>query len=99
MIPDIVKRLRVWAEDDVRTLIREQHRSGLHIDDVDGEKWAGLMEEAADEIERLRETLQIIRDGDFGYDSAEINALNKIIDAALKPSVKVGYKWKEIINQ
>ena len=50
-----------------------------------------LTGDMVNEIERLRKdslilsgALEEIRGGDYGYDTAEVTALHKIIDAALK---------------
>jgi len=52
---DIADQLRYWAENDVLEIgRREPHMFDVH----DAEKWAGLMEQGADEIDRLREALK-----------------------------------------
>ena len=51
---DIVERLREWAEEDVRAIARDMPTMGLKIEPGDIETWGDLMDEAADEIGKLR---------------------------------------------
>ena len=52
---DIVKRLRMWAEDDLRGIAQDAPVMGLKIEPKELRMWAALMDEAAVEIERLRQ--------------------------------------------
>ena len=49
----LVERLRAWAEDDLRELARDVPVMGLRIEASELRLWADLMDEAADEIDRL----------------------------------------------
>jgi hypothetical protein len=53
-----VKRLREWAEEDVRAIARDMPIMGIQVDAGDLEIWGDLMDEAADEIERLEKMVE-----------------------------------------
>jgi hypothetical protein len=51
---DVMQRLRLWAEDDLRGIAQDAPIMGLKIEPNELRMWAALMDEGADEIERLR---------------------------------------------
>ncbi len=59
---DLVERLRTWAEDDVRAIARDMQIMNLSVDTGDVRRWGDLMDEAANEIERLRSDVQKYKD-------------------------------------
>ncbi len=64
---DLITELRVWAEDDVRAIGREAHL----FDAADADKWAGLMEQAADRLTLYETAIRTLQEGIAGYTHAK----------------------------
>ena len=60
---DIAERLRMWASENLRGIARDMRIAAISVDTNDLRRWADLMDDAAAEIERLRDALALY-DGD-----------------------------------
>lgn len=63
---DLPTRLRMCADGDIREHARDS-LIGIHPESEELREWAMLMEAAADEIERLRQGVQDMLDGNYPH--------------------------------
>lgn len=95
---DVVERLVLWAEADLRELARDIRVMGLKVEPDELHKWADLMDEAATEITRLRSQGAVPEGWVVEIGNAEKLYLSSFsisdeISTAFSPDIKDGIRF------
>ena len=97
---DFRTKLRQWADGDIREIGREVTQGTLWPDASDFERWASLVEEAADHIARLEEENERLREALEPFAHAADNTSMVIKGPSERRAVLTKYcvRAKEVLN-